>query len=79
MLKIARLKFMGVKVVYLVRIVVVCITYETINLTKQDFSIYHHFIGNIFSRDNIWNGSIYYSVIPAPTVSECCLYHILHE
>ena len=63
----------------LVRIVVVCITYETINLTKQDFSIYHTFIDGIFSGVKVWNGSIYYSVIPAPTVSECCLYHILHE
>ena len=82
MLKIARLRFIGVKLVDLVRILVVwydsycCMTYETINLTKKDFSIYHNSIGNLDSGVNIWNGSIYYSVIPASTVSECCLYHI---
>ena len=53
-------------------------TYETINLTKQDFffSIYQLFIGSLMSGVNVWNGIIYYSVIPAPTVSECCMYHI---
>ena len=82
MLKIARLRFIGVKLVDLVRILVVwydsycCMTYETINLTKKDFSIYHNSIGNLDSGVNVWNGSIYYSVIPASTVSECCLYHI---
>ena len=52
-------------------------TYETINLTKQDFSIYHTFIGGrLDSGVKVWNGIISYSVIPAPTVSECCLYHL---